>query len=33
MMSIPFVVLYIVFKYLDGRELFSYGRKAITTRL
>ncbi len=29
MMSIPFVVLYIVFKYLDGRELFSYGRRAI----
>jgi hypothetical protein len=29
MMSIPFVVLYIVFKYLDGRELFSHGRKAI----
>jgi hypothetical protein len=29
MMSIPFVVLYTAFKILDGRELFSYGRKAI----
>jgi ABC-type multidrug transport system fused ATPase/permease subunit len=29
MMSIPFVVLYFVFKYLDRRELFSHGRRII----
>lgn len=29
MMSIPFVVLYFVFKYLDRREMFFYGRKAV----
>jgi hypothetical protein len=31
MMSIPFMVFYTAFKFMDGRDLFSYGRKAVRT--
>lgn len=29
LMSLPFVVFYVLLRYLDGRELFTYGRRAV----